>query len=153
MNLRQKLTYCMTILGKHSFAEIMRYVMVGGLGLVVDFGSFWLFTSSGISVLISQWIAASLGFAHNHVWHHFWVFDHSQTLQKTSMRSLALSLASIVVSGPLTTGLFFFLHNVWLSKIVALGLLTVLLYVLRKIWIFTKEAPVALDDRAKSIHD
>ena len=116
--------------------EIVRYGFVGILGLVVDFGSFWLFTSNGISILISQWIAAFLGFAHNHTWHHFWVFDHNQPLQKTSVQSLALSIISIIISGPLTFGFNTVLQNIWISKILALTILSVLLFIIRKIWIF-----------------
>jgi len=117
--------------------EMIAYVLVGLLGAVVDFAIFYLALYSKTSILISQWLGSLAGFTHNHIWQHYKIFKHNQKFEKTYISSLIISVISIAISGPLLLLLNNFISFVWLNKIIILGFTFIILYFIRKIWIFT----------------
>jgi len=116
--------------------ELFGYTLVGLLGTVVDFAVFYLALSLNLSLLISQWLGALLGFTHNHIWQHYRVFQHDQSMGKTYALSLIISVISIICSGPLLILLNIYIPFVWLNKLLILGLTFIILYFVRKKWIF-----------------
>jgi putative flippase GtrA len=115
--------------------EVFLYLLVGALGAVLDFGSFY-YLRQHLPPLYAQWLAAFIGFTHNHVWQHFKVFEHNQTLEKTYSISLIISVISIVISGPAMVGLISLGMNIWLAKVVVLAVTTIVLYFVRKRIVF-----------------
>lgn len=115
--------------------EIILYLLVGVLGAVVDFGSFY-YLKNVLRPLYAQWLASFLGFSHNHLWQHYQVFEHNQSLERTYAVSLVISLLSVAVSGPALLALLSLGWNVWLAKLTVLALTTIILYVIRKKFVF-----------------
>ena len=64
--------------------EIISYLLVGFAGAGIDFLSFYYLKKFGIGNLIAQWSASFIGFVHNHLWQHYLVFNHNQSIKKTS---------------------------------------------------------------------
>ncbi len=116
--------------------EISSYIFVGLLGAGVDFAIFYLAIYLKSPILISQWLGALAGFTHNHIWQHYKVFQHNQKFNKTYIISLIISVISIIISGPFLLLLNNFIPFVWLNKIIILGLTFIILYLIRKKWIF-----------------
>jgi len=115
----------------------MLYVLVGVLGTGVDFGSFYLALQADTPVIVAQWVSAFLGFTHNHVWQHYGVFDHNQQFPKTYGFSLFIAIISISISGPALLLLHAFILNIWICKVLVAGTTFVVLFWIRKRWVFT----------------
>jgi hypothetical protein len=64
------------------------------------------------------------------------VFTHTKKLRHTVLPNTLLSLVAIIASGPILVLLVTATGNVWLSKIVILGLTAILTYTIRKLVIF-----------------
>jgi len=120
--------------------EVLAYIAVGVLGAFVDFGVFYLFLFFNDSVLFAQWLGALAGFTHNHIWQHYKVFVHNQCLKKTYLISLVVSVISMIISGPLLLFLNKFISVFWFNKVIILGLTFIVLYVIKKKWIFVLDA-------------
>ena len=119
--------------------ELISYSLVGLLGAVLDFIAFILLIMYGTEPLIAQWFAAMLGFSHNHFWHHFLVFKHNQEFKKTYPFSMAITLVAVALSGPLLVLLARWIENIWLNKAVIMVIFMILIFVVRKKWIFIKK--------------
>lgn len=116
--------------------ELGLYLGTGVLGMVVDFLVFAIALWAGLPPIFSQWAAAGAGAMHNSLIHHYVVFTHSKKLRHTVLPNTLLSLATIIASGPLLVLLVQATGNVWVSKIIILGLTAVLTYAIRKLVIF-----------------
>ena len=120
--------------------ELVAYLLVGALGAVVDFGVFFLLTTNNVPLAFAQWIAAFLGFSHNHLWQHFAIFNHNQRLARTYTLSTAAALVGVAVSAPALAALNAVLQHTILSKVLILILNATALFIVRKQWIFTRAA-------------
>lgn len=118
--------------------EAVGYLMIGLVGAGIDFVIFYLSLFFGLPLLLSQWLGAAFGLTHNHLWHHFWLFEHNRGLGFTTPRSLGLAVLGVIVSGPLIKFLTIFLPSVFLSKILVLAFTAGSQFLIRKKWIFTK---------------
>lgn len=116
--------------------EALRYIWVGIAGAVIDFAVFYLAIYFAVPVLAAQWLGALTGFTHNHLWQHYKVFEHNQRLRKTYSLSLIISVISIALSGPLLVFLDSFIHYYWISKLIILLATFLVLYFIRRKWIF-----------------
>jgi len=119
--------------------ELSYYLIVGIAGTLLDFGTFYFSAWLGLSVLLAQWIASFIGFMHNHLWQHFVIFEHNQRFRKTYILNFMVSFAAVVASGPLLVSFTKVLGVVWFGKLAVIGLNTIILYAIRKIFIFTKK--------------
>jgi len=81
--------------------QILFYLIIGMVGACLDLATFLFFQKIGLSILVSQWIAAFIGGTHNHFWQFYKIFDHNQTFYKTYVMTLLLSIVLIISSGPL----------------------------------------------------
>jgi len=116
--------------------ELLSYILVGLLGMIVDFTVFYAALYLKVPLLFSQWLGALIGLTHNHIWQHYKVFKHNQKFHKTYIFSLIISIISIAISGPFLLLLNIFIPFIWLSKIIILSLTFMILYLIRKKWIF-----------------
>lgn len=121
---------------KSLIVEVFLYLTVGLLGTVVDFGVFFWLNNLGFTLLIAQWAASLSGFLHNHLWQHFFVFKHHETFFRTTFLSLVFSLISIAASGPILLLLQKNYNNFILNKTIVLGITTIILFGLRKFYVF-----------------
>lgn len=119
--------------------EISGYLVVGVVGAVIDFTVFYLSLFFGLPPILSQWLGATSGLLHNHLWHHFWLFDHNRNLGFTTPLSFGVAVLAVIISGPLLELLTSFIPSVFLSKTLMVGLIAVILFLIRKKWIFTKD--------------
>jgi putative flippase GtrA len=116
--------------------EVGLYLVTGILGSLVDFLVFALCLWSGLPPIISQWAGAGSGAVHNFLIYHYVVFTHSKRLRHTVLPNTLLSLATIIISGPLLLLLVQATGNVWLSKVIILTFTAVVTYIVRKLMIF-----------------
>lgn len=116
--------------------EFIPYVLIGCVGAALDFGIFYLGIFLGLPLIAAQWIGASVGFVHNHLWHHFRIFDHNRSFGFTTSFSFILALLIIAVSGPLITFANNLLSSILASKIIVLALTAGISFLIRKGWIF-----------------
>lgn len=119
--------------------ELLYYLIVGLVGTLLDFGFFYFCSWLGVAVLFSQWLASFVGFMHNHLWQHFFVFEHNQRFRKTYILNFIISFLAVIGSGPLLLAFAKLFGVIWFSKLVVIGLNTIILYALRKTLIFTKK--------------
>src|SRR5689334_22397079 len=79
--------------------QFFRYVFVGGLAFVVDFGTLYILTSrAGLHYLVSAAVAFLLGSVANYVLSRMWVFPH-RTLQNTTVEFAVFALIGLVGLG------------------------------------------------------
>lgn len=74
--MRTKITQ---LLKSESFRQLVIYCLIGGLGLVVDFGIFWLLKQTSLNVELANFISSSCGLINNFFWNsflNFKVHDH-----------------------------------------------------------------------------
>jgi len=119
--------------------QFISYTLVGFLGAAIDYSSFFILLHFGTHILIAQWLSGFLAFSHNHVWHHFKVFDHNQKFKITYPLSLLLSIISIILSGPLLLWFDQYFH-VFISKILVSIIMIFAVYLVRRKWIFVNNA-------------
>ena len=80
----------------HQFA---RYIVVGGLASVVDFGSLYLLTQFvGLYYLISAALAFLLGLVTNYCLSRLWVFDR-RTMENAALEFLVFAVIGVVGLG------------------------------------------------------
>jgi putative flippase GtrA len=116
--------------------EVSLYLLTGGLGLVVDLSIFSIALWLGIPPLYSQWAGAGAGAINNSLIHHYFVFTHTRHLRQTVLPNTLLSLLTVLASGPALLLLEGLTQNLWVSKIIVLGLTAVVTYFIRKLIIF-----------------
>ena len=119
--------------------HFVQYIMAGSLGAFIDYVSFFIMLYFGVPSMVAQWLSGFFGFSHNHMWYHFKVFDHDQRFVQTYPISFVINITAILISGPMLVLLSQYL-NIILSKILLTGIITVLLYLIRRKWIFVKKS-------------
>lgn len=79
--------------------QFARYLVVGGLAFVVDFGSLYLLTEfAGLHYLVSAAVAFLFGLATNYLLSRIWVFD------RRTMKNVAMEFAVFTVIGVVGLG-------------------------------------------------
>jgi len=117
--------------------EIIVYTIVGFGGAILDFLIFYSLIYAKTPIIIAQWFGASAGFIHNHLWHHYKVFTHSKKFGFTTTTSGTAAVIGVILSGPMLAALESIIPNLFINKIIIVGIITILLFIIRKKWIFT----------------
>jgi putative flippase GtrA len=101
------------------FIQLARYVVVGGLAFVVDFGSLFLLTEfGGLHYLLSAAIAFCLGLVTNYLLSIVWVFNR-RTLNNRWLEFLIFGLIGLAGLGMNELILWFLTDRVGLHYLVS----------------------------------
>lgn len=129
------------LLHSESFNQLVKYVLIGILGLVVDFGTYWILTDININVEIANMISSTCGIINN-------FFCNSYTNFKVHNR-MFLRFVSYFLVGQITTvfttiSLFIFATKLGfphlIVKVIATIVATLLQFVLNKFVTFRKNS-------------
>lgn len=120
--------------------QFILYTTIGLLGALIDLLIFGFFNSLSLSIVVSQWFAATIGATHNHLWHHYKIFEHDQNFHKTYSLALILAITIVIISGPMLATINVVVTNVWASKLILFPLTGFIGFVVRKFFIFRKSA-------------
>ena len=121
------------LLHSESFNQLVKYVLIGILGLVVDFGTYWILTAININVEIANMISSTCGIINN-------FFCNSYTNFKVHNR-MFLRFISYFLVGQITTvfttiSLFIFAKILGfphlIVKVIATIVATLLQFILNK---------------------
>lgn len=129
------------LLHSESFNQLVKYVLIGILGLVVDFGTYWILTDININVEIANMISSTCGIINN-------FFCNSYTNFKVHNR-MFLRFISYFLVGQITIvfttiSLFIFATKLGfphlIVKVIATIVATLLQFVLNKFVTFRKDS-------------
>lgn len=127
------------LLHSENFSQLIKYVLIGVLGLVVDFGIYMILTHFNVNVEFANMISSTCGIINNFFW-------NSYTNFKVHDR-LVLRFISYFVVGQITTvfttvSLFIFATKLGfphlIVKIVATFVATLIQFVINKVITFRK---------------
>ena len=127
------------IIYSESFIQLVKYVLIGGLGLVVDFGVYTILTHFKMNVEIANIISSTCGIINNFFW-------NSYTNFKVHDRLLLGFLSYFLVCGIMTifttVSLFIFVTQLGyphlIVKAVATFVATLIQFIINKIITFRK---------------
>jgi len=124
------------MMNKKMRRELTRYGIIGVLGTIVDALVFWFLLATPLALMVRQWISALAGMSHNHLWHHYYAFEHKQRLARTYVLSVIFSVIAILISGPLLVFMTSMFVSVWVAKAGTIGVITMFNYIVRKLFVF-----------------
>ncbi len=78
--------------------RFIKYIAVGIIGLVINYGALYGFIALGIPESIALILAIECSLVHNYVLNHFWTFGHSSFFQDLGKRFLKYQLGSMIGS-------------------------------------------------------
>ena len=128
------------MLNKVLFLKFIKFCLVGLSGMLIDFGTTWVLKEK---VRVNKYIANSTGFilaaTSNYIWNRFWTFHSENTHVATEYLSFILiSLAGLGLNNLI---LYFFndklKFNFYLSKLIAVGFVTIWNFVLNYLITFS----------------
>lgn len=122
-----------------SFRQLVKYILIGVLGLVVDFGIYTILTHLGLNVEIANIISSSCGIINNFLWNSFTNF---KVYDRFLLRFLSYFLVGQLTTVFTTVALFIFVNqlgfNNLIVKIVATFVATLIQFVINKLITFRK---------------
>ncbi len=105
----------------HQFA---RYLIVGGVAFLVDFGSLYLLTEwFGLYYLLSAAVAFLLGLTTNYLLSRVWVFDR-RTMRNTTLEFLVFAVIGVVGLGLTEAIMWFVREQIHLHYLIAKAIST-----------------------------
>lgn len=116
-------------------SETIGYILIGVVGTVIDMSIFFALKSL-MPLVVAQWTGALAGTLHNQLWHHYKLFTHKKSFWQTLSPVLLLMVVTIVASGPLLVLLHRFIDSLFVCKILLIGVMGGINFILRKFWIF-----------------
>jgi len=125
------------------FIQFLRYIIVGGVSFVVDYGLLYLLTEyAGIHYILSATLSFIAGLIVNYVISINWIFRHS----KLSNKTVEFTIYGIIgVVGLLFNNLLLFLFtdifqfHYMISKLIAAAIVLFWNFVGRKVILFKKK--------------
>ena len=129
------------LLHSESFNQLVKYVLIGILGLVVDFGTYWILTDININVEIANMISSTCGIINNFFWNSYTNFKvHNRML----LRFISYFLVGQITTVFTTISLFIFVTKLGfphlIVKVIATIVATLLQFVLNKFVTFRKNS-------------
>ena len=116
------------MIDKIIFLKFLKFCIVGFSGVFVDFGTTWILKEK---IKINKYIANSCGFilaaSSNYLWNRIWTFKSNNTqIGAEYLSFIAISLLGLVFNNLIIWFLSDKLKwNFYLSKIIAIGVVTV----------------------------
>ena len=129
------------LLHSESFNQLVKYVLIGILGLVVDFGTYWILTDININVEIANMISSTCGIINNFFWNSYTNFKvHNRML----LRFISYFLVGQITTVFTTISLFIFVTKLGfphlIVKVIATIVATLIQFVLNKFVTFRKNS-------------
>lgn len=127
------------IIKSESFIQLVKYVLIGILGLVVDFGIYTILTSLKINVELANIISSTCGIINNFFWNSYTNF---KVHDKLWLRFISYFLVGQITTVFTTVSLFIFVTRLGfphlIVKIVATFIATLIQFVINKVITFRK---------------
>lgn len=122
-----------------TFRQLVKYVLIGVLGLVVDFGIYTLLTFFNMNVEIANIISSTCGIINNFFWNSYTNFKvHNHLL----LRFISYFLVGQITTVFTTASLFIFVTKLGyphlIVKVVATFVATMIQFVINKLITFRK---------------
>lgn len=129
------------------FRQLISYCLIGGLGLVVDFGVFTLLVHLNVNVELANFISSSCGLINNFLWNSFANF---KVHDKLLLRFISYYLVGQVTTIFTTLCLFIFVdklgYNTIIVKVVSTFIATLIQFVINKVLTFRKDTRTQKED-------
>ncbi len=129
------------LLHSESFNQLVKYVLIGILGLVVDFGTYWILTDININVEIANMISSTCGIINNFFWNSYTNF---KVHNRMFLRFISYFLVGQITTVFTTISLFIFATKLGFShlivKFIATIVATLIQFVLNKFVTFRKNS-------------
>lgn len=122
-----------------SFIQLIKYILIGILGLVVDFGIYIILTHFAVNVEIANIISSTCGIINNFFWNSYTNFKvHDRML----LRYISYFLVGQITTVFTTVSLFIFVTKLglphFLVKVVATFVAVLIQFVINKLVTFRK---------------
>ncbi|WP_288557132.1 GtrA family protein [uncultured Lactobacillus sp.] len=129
------------LLHSESFNQLVKYVLIGILGLVVDFGTYWILTDININVEFANMISSTCGIINNFFWNSYTNF---KVHNRMFLRFISYFLVGQITTVFTTISLFIFATKLGFShlivKVIATIVATLIQFVLNKFVTFRKNS-------------
>lgn len=128
-----------TAIYSEDFVQLVKYVLIGVLGLVVDFGIYTILTHFKMNVEIANIISSTCGIINNFLWNSYTNFKvHDRMI----LRFISYFIVGQITTVFTTVSLFIFVTK-WgyphlIVKIVATFVATLIQFVINKVVTFRK---------------
>lgn len=134
-----KMNKIITTAKSDTFRQLVKYVLIGVLGLVVDFGIYTLLTFFNMNVEIANIISSTCGIINNFFWNSYTNFKvHNHLL----LRFISYFLVGQITTVFTTASLFIFVTKLGyphlIVKVVATFVATMIQFVINKLITFRK---------------
>lgn len=128
-----------TAIYSEDFVQLVKYVLIGVLGLVVDFGIYTILTHFKMNVEIANIISSTCGIINNFLWNSYTNFKvHDRMI----LRFISYFIVGQITTVFTTVSLFIFVTKLGyphlIVKIVATFVATLIQFVINKVVIFRK---------------
>ena len=128
-----------TAIYSEDFVQLVKYVLIGALGLVVDFGIYTILTHFKMNVEIANIISSACGIINNFLWNSYTNFKvHDRMI----LRFISYFIVGQITTVFTTVSLFIFVTKLGyphlIVKIVATFVATLIQFVINKVVTFRK---------------
>ncbi len=128
-----------TAIYSEDFVQLVKYVLIGVLGLVVDFGIYTILTHFKMNVEIANIISSTCGIINNFLWNSYTNFKvHDRMI----LRFISYFIVGQITTVFTTVSLFIFVTKLGyphlIVKIVATFVATLIQFVIKKVVTFRK---------------
>lgn len=128
-----------TAIYSEDFVQLVKYVLIGVLGLVVDFGIYTILTHFKMNVEIANIISSTCGIINNFLWNSYTNFKvHDRMI----LRFISYFIVGQITTVFTTVSLFIFVTKLGyphlIVKIVATFVATLIQFVINKVITFRK---------------
>lgn len=128
-----------TVIYSEDFVQLVKYVLIGVLGLVVDFGIYTILTHFKMNVEITNIISSTCGIINNFLWNSYTNFKvHDRMI----LRFISYFIVGQITTVFTTVSLFIFVTKLGyphlIVKIVATFVATLIQFVINKVVTFRK---------------
>lgn len=128
-----------TAIYSEDFVQLLKYVLIGVLGLVVDFGIYTILTHFKMNVEIANIISSTCGIINNFLWNSYTNFKvHDRMI----LRFISYFIVGQITTVFTTVSLFIFVTKLGyphlIVKIVATFVATLIQFVINKVVTFRK---------------
>ncbi len=128
-----------TAIYSEDFVQLVKYVLIGVLGLVVDFGIYTILTHFKLNVEIANIISSTCGIINNFLWNSY---SNFKVHDRMILRFISYFIVGQITTVFTTVSLFIFVTKLGyphlIVKIVATFVATLIQFVINKVVTFRK---------------